>query len=173
MLPNFRSIETSEQLLQWAQAVNSGLTDKEIPDAQDIYAHSNRDNIDKFSLESGQDRKLVVCSVRNVMDFAEVERLLSVLARAKATKQMELEYAELDMREALLTSRERAFRESMKPFHKRMAELRERNEFLERAYGQLQAQENCAVENMRAAKREANEFRGKAEKYDAIRSLLA
>jgi chromosome segregation ATPase len=173
-----RQIETAADLMQWADAVNTGILNIPKCDMQDIYARSQQETIDKLFIESTE-RALILCSVYNTMSYDEVERLLKVLAHSKVQKQMQLEYAELDERikeidnrAAAQANREHEFKNMMKPYHKRLETLKRDNAQLERHIKQLADQEQNAVMNMRAAKQETYEYRAKAEKYDAIRAAL-
>jgi hypothetical protein len=61
MLLKIKHIASKEDLLAWARFINGGsysLHDK--CDLQDIYARSQRDDLDKFFIECEGDRKLVV-----------------------------------------------------------------------------------------------------------------
>jgi hypothetical protein len=137
-----RTIQSKEDLVQWAKEVNNGLSIKQKPDYQDYYAHSTRADINKFFIEANGERALIVCSVHNCMAYEEVERLLTVLANHKARKVIneEIEYYAnqgaarlnaLNKDREIFEAEKRSFKESMKPYHKRLAALRKRNEFLE------------------------------------------
>lgn len=175
-----KRITNAADLLQWAAYINNtwialdgcrGMMPK--CDLQDIYARSSREALDQAFIDCGSERRLVICSVNNIMAFEEVEHLLQVLARHKVGQERKELYTEYDEKDAWLCGRERALKESMKPYHKRMAELRKRNEFLERSFSEIRAREVSLVEDARAARREVRELQAKADKYDSIRELLA
>jgi hypothetical protein len=169
---NLNSIQSKDDLVQWAKEVNFGISTEQKCRYQDIYAHSNKDDIEKFFIETVSDRALILCSVYNTMSYDTVEQLLKHLAWHKMSEQMKIEYEELDKKVSTLAAKERAFQESMKPFHKRMSELRKRNEFLEHAFSDIKAREAYLVEDSRALKREVKDLEAKAFRYDTIRELL-
>jgi len=178
---NLKRITTDEELLIWAKAVNF----QNFPtcDMQDIYAHSEQKTIDRLFLEMKADRKLIICSVYNTMAYEEVERLLIVLSNAKAQQRMEVEYkefdevtalkhAELNKRADTLSRQEATFKEVMKPYHKRLNEMKHKAETLQAHNASLQRQLASMNAARVEARKEATEYHEKAEKYDAIRAAL-
>jgi hypothetical protein len=178
-----RTINSKEDLVQWANEVNRGLTTKQKPDYQDYYAHSIQKDLDKWFLEANGERKLILCSVYNTMAYEEVERLLLVWAKEKAqriidrdmeetNKYYEEQCAKLATREKALSAKEQAFQECKKPIHKHIAGLRERNTFLEQSFSRMRANEVTLVEDKRAYQRQAKEYSEKAARLDSIREQL-
>ena len=179
-------IDNTATLLNWAKTVQNDLFKWTRPrcDYQDDYARTSHETIDTaFNDANNDERKLILCAIYNTMDYNEVERLL--LVRAKAVRQAERaelyrEYdkeeaartADLDRREAAIANRERTFKESMKPYHRRLTIERHR---ADQAFRQLDAvckekeayrQENDKIhENTR-------QLIDKAARYDAIRAAL-
>jgi hypothetical protein len=172
MLPNIDRIESVADLVAWAKAVNMSLSPKDIPDAQDIYAHSGYNDIARFFIEAEGDRKLILCSVHNVMPHEEVERLLKALAQHKVNKEMEYYYAEHEKKETALNARINAFQDVMKPYHKKLETLRRRNAELERMFQARNDRENGLLQMIRQLRQEVLGLTGKAQKYDAIAAAV-
>ena len=167
-------IENKADMLIWATYINNNighLATGERCDLQDIWGHSGVNTVNSAFCESSE-RKLIICSVSNVMSFQEVENLLSALANYKIAAERKELYDDIDKREAALNIREQAFKESMKPYHKRLNALRRRNEFLETTNSSLMSQQAALVEDRRSWQREATKLQAKADKYDNIRALL-
>lgn len=167
-----KRIESVTDFIQWAKEVNAGITEKRKCDMQDIYAHSSRNELDRFFIESEGDRKLIICSVNNVMAFDEVEHLLNQLARHKCNRQMEQEYKELDRREGALAARERAQQDSRKPYHKKLASLQKTITDLQQKNAELIARSERMRTERNAAQIDALNYEIKAQKYDAIKEAL-
>lgn len=164
--------ESKDDMIKWAREINFGVSVNRKCDMQDEYAHTTHEDINRFFIEAEGDRKLVLCGVYNCMAFDEVERLLSVLARHKVSKQMKLEYAELDKRESALAARERAQQDSRKPYYKKLAELNKTIEGLRRVNADLTNGFSRIKEERNAAKLDALQYEIEAEKYRKIKELL-
>jgi hypothetical protein len=154
-----KKIESLEDLLKWAREINSGVTLNRKVELQDVYAHSRREDLDTFFIESAGDRKLVICSVNNAMAFEEVEYLLKVLAHYKAEKLMSEETDAINRRERAIEEKERVMSERLSGMQEALDKLISRNETLGRENGVLTER--------------VIEFREKADKYDKLRSLLS
>lgn len=172
-----KRIETPADLIQWANEINQTIghmTAGKKADLQDVYARSTEAQIDAAFLadENKHARKLIVCSVNNIMAFEEVERLLNVLARHKCIKQAEIDEVEYQRRMNEIHARENAFREAQKPIHKKIRTLKDRIATLERHNEQLSLLANNWREQLNGAIHHANLFEKKAAKYDAIKKAL-
>lgn len=169
-------IENKTDMLIWARHINNNIINMPMSDKcdlQDIWGHSAVGKIQDAFIACEGERKLVICSVSNVMDFQQVEDLLSHLAQYKCRKQREIDEEEFIKRDAELFRKEQAFKDAMKPYHKRMKELRRQNELLKSSNESIQQLADHRLDEMRAAKRDANDYHEKAIKYDQIRSLLS
>lgn len=167
-----KRIETKEDLLTWAKTINHGIAQKAKCDFQDVYARSQEADLNKFFLECVGDRALILCSVYNTMAYDEVERLLKVLVDHKLHMQMAIEYAELDKRETDLFTRERAFNDSKKAYHKRLEDLRKANESLEYTLARMKSREVSHAEQSRRIQEENQKYQEKSGLYDTIRLCL-
>lgn len=148
----FRKIETKEQMLEWAKEINFLNPIK--CDMQDIYAHSKREDLDRFFIELEGERKLVICSVNNVMAFEEVEHLLSVLAKHKVSQQMKIEYKELD--------------ERISEFESTKNDYTEMNEKIV----EIEIELNGSRKEYNKLYTDSRVWKEKARKYDAIKEAL-
>lgn len=161
-----RTIESKNDFISWASEVNRGITLARKCDMQDIYAHTTVANIDKFFLEADGERKLILCSINNCMAFEEVERLIVVLAKDQARKQLARHYGQLEKEEYALQARIKTFEESKKPIFKRIEELRrEAGYFLERTnhFRTLYQQEATKLQ----------QYQDKANKFDTLKNILS
>lgn len=176
--PN-RRLESEADMIRWAEDINSGVAhDIQVKcDYQDIWAHSGYNELEKMFIASEGKRSLIVCSMMNVLSYDEVERMLKALYKQKANKiinetidEWEKKYHE---REKELSAKEARFNESKKAYWKRMRELRVKNNNLhfDNEWKQKRLDECYAKNN--ALLRQVDELKGKAEKYDGIKSLLA
>ena len=126
-MENMKRIESKEDLIKWARAVNQGLTIKQKCDFQDIYAHSKEADLKEFFIEAKGERSLIVCSINNVMAYETVEKMLLYLARHKAETIINKELEEHDERYRKrfveLEKREAIFEEGKRAIYKRIREL--------------------------------------------------
>jgi hypothetical protein len=169
-----KTISSKDELLQWAREINNGLASdvKRKCDYQDYYMRATRADLDRWFLESDMDRRLVICSVNNVLAFDEVERLLGVLARAKVERAYEESERDIDKRYVELAAKERIFEECKKPIFKRIASLKRENRKLQAVIDSKDRYISHMVEINRAAKKEAAAYHEKAARYDRIRDCL-
>jgi uncharacterized protein YoxC len=174
MLLKIKHIASKEDLLAWARFINGGcysLHDK--CDLQDIYARSQRDDLDKFFIECEGDRKLVICSVNNVMAFDEVEHLLSVLAKSKTLAQWELDNIEWEKREAEVVRKERILDDAVRNNDAVVQNLVNANAQLKEEVAHLNESLRERGEEMYHLRQRQAEDTQKARKYDALKDLLA
>ena len=172
----FQTITNAAELVQWATYINNSIgmmNAGEKADLQDVYARSLRADLDNAFIFSNNERKLVICSVNNLMAFEEVEHLLSFLARHKVNQERQELYNDFDKRESNLDTRERTFKDMMKPYHKRLADMKHKMAMLETQAVSLQRLADNRLEETRKARKDANEYHEKAIKLDAIRAALA
>jgi septal ring factor EnvC (AmiA/AmiB activator) len=174
MLYGMKKIETVNELLAWAQRINNrSYTIKEKCDLQDIYARSQRTVLDKLFIEAESERKLVICSVNNVMAFDEVEHLLDVLAKHKARKQWEIDNAEIEKRYSELSHKEYTFEQAVKSNEKTFANLTDQLRHKDSTIEMLQnacSEHRNTIHDLRL---EMEENKVKAENYDEIKRRLA
>ena len=178
-----KTIETKEQLIQWAQEINRGLTTKQKCDYQDIFAHSAMDDIKRFFIESNGERNIILCSIFNTMAYDTVEMLLKHWAKVKAQnildKEMEYVNAEsinklkiLAVKENELTIGINTFEACKKPIYKRLASMTRELKVL-RDKAEVTFENNCELtkenRDLRHALKAAQE---KGFKYDTIKALL-
>lgn len=169
-------IETKEELIAWATAVNQGLTLKEKCDYQDIWAHSNPETIKRLFLDCNGERSLIVHSVFNTMSYDAVEDLLKTWAVAKANKVVEEEierhYKDINKRDGEVFKRELSLKDCLKGYWKRMSDIKTKVNALTRRNNYL-TQANEELRKELSQLRHANfTLADKAEKYDAIKAAL-
>jgi hypothetical protein len=172
MLPKIKKIESVADMLAWAKAVNSGLSINEKCEAQDIYARSLRADLDKFFIASEGERKLVICSVNNVMAFDEVEHLLLKLAQHKVDKEMEDHLAIITERYNELHGKEYEFNRKVAEAEKAKADLEQTNRDLSAFVDRLEASRAALQKEILQLRQEMAENADKARRYDTIQEAL-
>lgn len=178
ILDGMKRIENQEDMLRWARAINSGLMrEHDKCDYQDVWAHSDQKTLDDLFMACNGDRKLVLCSVYNTMSYDEVERLLLHYGKVKGTKLVNDAYAaemvEVNKMRGDVYKRENALTASLKTYWKRITALKRDNSFLQSKCDRLQKDNNELTQMRREYRLEIIQLRERADKYDAIKSLLA
>lgn len=173
---SLKRIESKEDMLRWAKEVNNGITIKQKCDYQDIWARSNREDLNKFFIENNGDRALILCSIHNTMAYDEIETLLLHLAKVKAQKiiDKEIEYYSTDYLKKLgdITKRENSLKDCLKGYWKRIALLRKSNIELRRRDTYRDQEISNYKERIRKLQSEVYEYKEKADKYDTMKRLL-
>lgn len=140
---DFKNIETAEQMIAWAEAVNVSINGK-LPDLQDVWGRSKADTLHKLILspEVKDKRKVVFFSIQKAMGmdtfFDMLNTFINAAARSEFDRWIESEY---DERMKDIREREEKVYESEK-------NLREERSTLECAISRLE-------EEVRKLKREA------------------
>jgi len=177
ILDGMKQIETKEDMIKWATAINNGpvsITDK--CDYQDVWAHSSRNLLDRLFIEASGSRNLIICSVHNTMAYEEVEHLLKTWATYQANKvidrELELYLADHMKRETELHRKEQAFDEGKRTIYRRIKKLKQRTDRALEINAQLTKRIEQYRNDTNAANRHANEYEQKACKYDTIKAAL-
>jgi hypothetical protein len=178
MLENMKRIETAADMMKWAKAINNNpMSTKDKCDFQDIWAHSQRDTLNKLFMEVNGDRKLVLCGVYNTMSYDEVEILLLHYAQTKGRKivddAIEYEMNDVNKLRGELFKKENSLRDCIKGYWKRMRALRLENIELKRREAYRLIENDKYRDQLRELRREMSELREKAEKYDTIKRAIA
>lgn len=166
-------IETKEDMINWANAVNSGMTISEKCDYQDIFAHSNIETINTLFMEMNRERRLILSSVYNTMAYETVESLLLHYAKTKGNKivndTIEDQMNQVNQMRLDVYTRENRLKDCLKGYWKRIKDLRTSNEELKRREASYLQQ----IDSLRTQLRHAGIYKVKSDKYDAIKGLLA
>ena len=174
-----KRIESKEDMLKWATAVNQGLWNMDTYrcDFQDIYAHSQQKDLEHFFCELNGNRPLVACSVNNVMGWDGLEQLVRALSAHKANKiineEMDRWEKDFAIRTQNIQKRELSLKECLKGYWKRISALRRDNLHLHFHNANLQKTNDRLLQDRREALAKVQELREKANKYDSLKSLLS
>lgn len=179
-------IDSAETFLKWAKTVQFDVSKWARPrcDYQDDYAHTAVEVIDaSFNAATADERRTILCAVYNTMSYDEVERLL--LVRAKEVRQIERRalYADFEeverrrdvaagRREDAITARERAFKEAMKPYHKRLADTQRQLQDARAQVAHLQERAEWYKSEAKRAVGLAIDDHEDARKFRQVRALL-
>lgn len=178
ILDGMKRIETKEDMIKWATAINNGpMSAQDKCDYQDVWAHSERNTLDRLFIEANGSRNIIVCSVHNTMAYDELEHLLKVWAADKANKIINEEIERLTTdhmkRDKELSRKEAAFEEGKRTIYRKIKGLKRDSERLTRLNTDLLKRIEEYRNETFAANRHANEYERKANKYDAIKEALA
>ncbi len=182
-----KRIENEGELIDWAFIVNGGLTTSQICDAQDIYARSEQQVLDRLWIDLDTyhrgDRGLVISSVYNAMGYDEVERLLKLRAKNMAMKIIEKEMDDVNQiyndnavkiqkKEAELERKIETFDTCKKAVYKKLARMRERLEYQEKTLNLLRTEQKEILGLNRQYKDIAAVYEKKARLFDKIKEAL-
>jgi len=169
-------IETKEEMIAWAQAVNSGITVKQKCTYQDIWAHSNPATLNRLFIECDGHRNVITCSVYNTMAYETVEALLLHWAQVKAgkiiDKEMEHYNTEIMKRESALNKREASFKDCLKGYWKRIQDLRKRDHNLTFKNNGLSKRNTEILVNNRKLEKDNNRLTDQAFKLETLRRII-
>jgi len=161
-----KTIQTIDDFMAWAREINSGISLARKCDMQDIYAHSKQSDINKLFIDSNTDRKLVLCSVYNVMAYDEVERLLKVLAKHKTKELIEAGHEELNKEWFEIRKGQAALLEAKRHIYKKINELEKTNARLKAKLNSMSAFVDESIIKIK-------EYKSKALKFDRLKKLLS
>jgi len=173
-----KRIESVEDMVKWATDINNGVgtLEKTRCDYQDTWAHSTKEDLERFYLEANGKRNLITCSVNNVMGYDAVEALLLCWATSKANKIIDTELQEMnetyDKRSGELREKETAFAECRKGYWKRIATMQRTidNQNAKAGYRERELKE-CRERN-KVLIGYAHQAQDKAEQLDKLKAIL-
>jgi len=174
---NTTKISTKDDLIIWANFVNRGMNIKMKVQMQDIYSRSALLDIKKAFLDSTVDeRKVILCSVHNVMNYEEVERLLMFWATRKAQdiidEERKFDTEEFVKKQNQLEETRLRYETQLTSLNNDRVNYHQKISDLAHEVSVQKAEKEKAIECMNEAKMQYNEFYQDAMQYRQIKSTL-
>jgi len=172
-----KTIETKEDFLKWANDCNKVLKPQEICDLQDVYGHSEVKTIkDLFVNDDSTDNRMIAFAINKVMGWDALKEMINHLIRAKANKiineEIEHYMADYLKRDKALSEKEQAFRESRKPYWKRITKLMYEIGRMESVCNHYRKQNEELESANRKLRNDLKQAHMNAFKFEKIKELL-